>query len=159
MCIWQQGLLHNLYRIDHQLHRENMAVVIQEFISNINLAKSLSTVMSKSIVESLYICKTRQYSTAMFFIKIRFRQLLQKYILTKEISWALKWRHNKRDDFSNHRRLDVWVYRMMRRISKKTSKLRVTGLCEGNAPDTGECPSRRASHAENVSIWWRHHEN
>ena len=38
--------------------------------------------------------------------------------------------------------------------SKKTSKLRVTGLFEGNPPVT---PSQRASNAENASIWWRHH--
>ena len=44
-----------------------------------------------------------------------------------------------------------------RRRSKKTSKLRVTGLCEGNSTVTGEFPSQRASNAENVSIWWRHH--
>ena len=41
---------------------------------------------------------------------------------------------------------------------KKTSKLRVTGLCEGNSPVTGEFPAQRASNAENVSIWWRHHD-
>ena len=41
--------------------------------------------------------------------------------------------------------------------SKKTSKLRVTGLCEGNSPVTGEFPAQRASNAKNVSIWWRHH--
>ena len=45
------------------------------------------------------------------------------------------------------------------RRSKKTSKLRVTGLCAGNSPVTGEFPAQRASNAENVSIWWRHHEN
>ena len=44
-----------------------------------------------------------------------------------------------------------------RRRSKKTSKLRVTGLCEGNSPVTGEFPAQRASNAENVSIWWRQH--
>ena len=43
-----------------------------------------------------------------------------------------------------------------RRRSKKTSKLRVTGLCEGNSPVTGEFPAQMASNAENVSIWWRH---
>ena len=32
------------------------------------------------------------------------------------------------------------------------------GLCEGNSPVTGEFPSQRASKAENVSIWWRHHD-
>ena len=45
-----------------------------------------------------------------------------------------------------------------RRRSKKTSKLRVTGLCERNSSVTGEFPTQRASNAENVSIWWRHHE-
>ena len=44
-----------------------------------------------------------------------------------------------------------------RRRSKKTSKLRVTGLCEGNSPVTGEFPTQRASNAENVFICWRHH--
>ena len=39
----------------------------------------------------------------------------------------------------------------------KTSKLRVTGLCVGNSPGTGEFPAQMASNAENVSIWWRHH--
>ena len=45
-----------------------------------------------------------------------------------------------------------------RRRSKKTSKLRVTGLCEGNTPVTGDIPAQKASYAVNVSIWWRHHE-
>ena len=40
---------------------------------------------------------------------------------------------------------------------RKTSKLRVTGLCAGNSPETGEFPAQMASNAENVSIWWRHH--
>ena len=31
---------------------------------------------------------------------------------------------------------------------KKTSKLRVTGLCAGNSPVTGEFPAQRASNAE-----------
>ena len=44
-----------------------------------------------------------------------------------------------------------------RRRSRKTSKLRITGLCRGNSPVTGEFPAQRASNAENVSIWWRHH--
>ena len=45
------------------------------------------------------------------------------------------------------------------RRSKKISKLRVTGLCVGNSPVTGEFPPQRTSNAENVSIWWRHHAN
>ena len=41
--------------------------------------------------------------------------------------------------------------------SKKTSKLRVTGLCAGNSPVTGEFLAQKASNAENVCIWWHHH--
>ena len=40
---------------------------------------------------------------------------------------------------------------------KKTSKLRVTGLCAGNSPGTGEFPAQMASNEENVSICWHHH--
>ena len=28
----------------------------------------------------------------------------------------------------------------------------------GNSPETGEFPAQMASYAENVSIWWRHHD-
>ena len=47
--------------------------------------------------------------------------------------------------------------RLLRRRSKKTSKLRVTDLWAGNSPLTGEFPAQMASNAENVTIWWRHH--
>ena len=40
----------------------------------------------------------------------------------------------------------------------KISKLRITGLCAGTSPGTGEFPAQMASNAENVSIWWRHHD-
>ena len=49
------------------------------------------------------------------------------------------------------------VYRLFKPRSKKTSTLRVTGLCAGNSPVTGEFPAQRASNAENVSIWWCHY--
>ena len=44
-----------------------------------------------------------------------------------------------------------------RHKSKKTSRLRVTGLCAGNSPVTSGFPTQRASNTENVFIWWRHH--
>ena len=68
-----------------------------------------------------------------------------------------QWRHNERDGVSNHKPHHCLLKRLFRRRSKKTSKLCVTGLCEGNSPVTGEFPAQRASNAENVSIWWRHH--
>ena len=75
----------------------------------------------------------------------------------KERNRSLRWRHNGRDGVSNHQPSDCLLSRLFRRRSKKTSKPRVTGLCVGNSPGTGEFPAQMASNAENVSIWWRHH--
>ena len=69
---------------------------------------------------------------------------------------ALHWGHNGRDGVSDDRRLDCLLNRFFRRRSKKTSKLRVIGLCEGNSPVPGEFPAQRVSNAEYISIWWRH---
>ena len=70
---------------------------------------------------------------------------------------SLQWRHNEHDCVSNHQPRHCLLNRLFGRRSKKTSKLRATGLCVGNSPGTGEFPAQRASNAENVSIWWRHH--
>ena len=70
---------------------------------------------------------------------------------------ALQWRHNGHDSVSNHQPHDCLLSRLFRRRSKKTPKPRVTGLCTGNSPGTGEFPAPMASNAENVSIGWRHH--
>ena len=40
---------------------------------------------------------------------------------------------------------------------QRKKKFHVTGLYAGNSPVTGEFPAQRASNAENVPIWWRHH--
>ena len=60
--------------------------------------------------------------------------------------------HNGSDDVSNHQPHDCWLNHLFRRRSKKTPKLRVTGLCAGNSPVTGEYPAQMVSNAENVSI-------
>ena len=72
---------------------------------------------------------------------------------------SLRWRHNGHVSVSNHQPHDCLLNRLLRCRSKKTSKLRVTGLCVGNSPGTGEFPAQMASNAENVSIWWRHHDS
>ena len=70
------------------------------------------------------------------------------------IKISLLWRHNGRGSVSNHQPRDCLLNRLFRRRSKKTSKLRVTGLCVGNSPGI---PAQMASNTENVSFWWRHH--
>ena len=81
-----------------------------------------------------------------------------KYFLKDRIdieSTSLQWRHNGRDGISNYQPHDCLLNRLFRRRSKKSSKLRVTGLCAGNSPLTREFPAEMVSNAENVS--WRHH--
>ena len=71
--------------------------------------------------------------------------------------WTLQWRHNEHDGVSNHQPHHCLLNRLFGCRSKKTSKLRVTGLCAGNSPGTGEFPAQMSNSAENVSIWWCHH--
>ena len=61
---------------------------------------------------------------------------------------SLQWRHDRRDGFSNQQPHDCLLNHLFRRRSKKTLKLRVTGLCAGNSPVTGEFPAQIASDAE-----------
>ena len=70
----------------------------------------------------------------------------------------LQWRHNGRVCVSNHQPQDCLLTCLFRRRSKKTSKLRVTGLCAGYSLIAGELSVQISSNVENVSIWWRHHD-
>ena len=76
-----------------------------------------------------------------------------------DIATTLLWRHNGHSIVSNHQPHDCLLNHLFRRRSKLTPKLRVTGLCVGNSPGTGEFPAQMASYAEKVSIWWRHNVN
>ena len=80
------------------------------------------------------------------------------YLSTGPLALALQWRHNEYDGVSNHQSHDCLLNGLFRRRSKRTPKLRVTGLCAGNSPVTGEFPAQKASNEENVPIWWRHHD-
>ena len=71
----------------------------------------------------------------------------------------LQWRHNGHEGVSNHQPHVCLLNLLFRRRSKKTSKLRVTGICEGNSPVTREFPTQMGSDTESVSIWWCHNDN
>ena len=55
---------------------------------------------------------------------------------------TLRWRHNDSDGVSNHQPHDCLLNRLFGRISKKTSKLCVTGLCVGNSPGPVNSPHK-----------------
>ena len=81
----------------------------------------------------------------------------RRWFWWKNVYDSLQWRHNERVCVSNHQPHGCLLNRLFGRRSKKTPKLRVTGLCAGNSPGTFEFSAQMASNAENVSIWWRHH--
>ena len=101
--------------------------------------------------ESRWVMKTLPVSV--YWVKNR-----NSVTLWRKHSDTLQRRHNGRDGDLNHQPHDYILNRLFRRRSKKTSKLRVTGLCAGNSTVTGEFPAEIASYAEIGSIWWRHHE-
>ena len=101
------------------------------------------------------------------FVATCYMSSLSIYSITRNIvtvntllyfAMTFQWRHNGRDDVSNHQPQDCLLNHLFRRGSKKTSKLRVTGLCAGYSPVTGEFPAQMASNAENVSISWRYND-
>ena len=103
----------------------------------------------------------QEYSPQVFF------QSISRWLWLQMCPWklsftaadcSLQWCHNGHDSVSNHQPHDCLLNRLFKRRSKKTSKLRFTGLCAGNSPGTGEFPAQMASYAENVSISWRHHD-
>ena len=55
---------------------------------------------------------------------------------------TLQWRHNDHDGVSNHQPHGCLLNRLFRRRSKKTTKLRVTGLCVGNSPGPVNSPHK-----------------
>ena len=72
---------------------------------------------------------------------------------------ALQWRHNEineRDGVSNHQPHDCLLNRLFRADQRNIKAPRHWPLC-GEFTGTGEFPAEKASNAENVSIWWRHH--
>ena len=165
------GYLFVLWTMPVDNRRHNIHVTYNTWKANDKLKTWFDIYMNIHIHMYVYVSFTRHpimsnwASLVSIFIKMGYqiRQVEAKCIYVL-IDWpsllqviSLQWRHNVRDGVSNHQPHDCLLNRLFRRRSKKTSKLRVTGLCVGNSPVTGEFPAQMASNAENVSIWWRHH--
>ena len=93
----------------------------------------------------------------MYFLFIFVLSSQRNFYSQCTLNASLQWRHKGHGVVSNHQSRQYFLNRLFGRRSKKTSKLRVTGLCAGDSPGAGEFPAQMASNAENVSIWWRHH--
>ena len=71
---------------------------------------------------------------------------------------SLQWRHNDHICVSNHQPRACLLNRLFRRRSRKTSKLRVTGLCVGNSPGPVNSPhkgpvTRKMFPFDDVIMW------
>ena len=96
----------------------------------------------------LTVCyEARKFWRPFFCVCLRYRWNLTSWALVRRAPDPLQWNHNERDGVSNHQSCDCLLNRLFGHRSKKTSKLRVTGLYEGNSPVT----------RKRFSIWWRHH--
>ena len=135
ICAWINGWVNNREAGDLGRHRAHYDVTVMHF----------------AIVTKTGIFQPSSTS----IISVTFYMLTRLPWWCANHSW--QWRHNGRDSVSNHQPHDCILNRLFARGSKKTSELRVTGLCAGNSPVTGEFPAQMASNSENFSIWWRHH--
>ena len=102
-------------------------------------------------------CYIRLYSVLFLILQVlvmvlqhqlSFLNMLHLLILNSLITaetekiFPSRWRHTDRDGVSNHQPHDCLFNRLFRRRSKKTSKLRVTGLCAGNPPGPVNSPHK-----------------
>ena len=91
------------------------------------------------------ICDCDRHKRFLLVIAIRF--YFQGFInagsvVCLSVFFALHWCHNDHDGVSNHQPHGCLLNRLFKRRSKKTSKLRVTGLCVGNSPGPVNSPHK-----------------
>ena len=129
----------------------------QELKNDIHVEMTLTPILSNFGADS-----TTEDTVAMMSNSAKARPRKPWYMASVGYSCVkeciLRWRHNGHDSVSNHQPHGCLLNRLFRGRSKKTSKLRVTGLCAGNSPGTGEFPAQMVSNVENASIWLRQHE-
>ena len=78
-------------------------------------------------------CILSLFDYALAYILYCYIAVIIMLFLCYDVILALHWRHNDHVGVSNHQPRDCLLNRLFRRRTKKTSKLRVTGLCVGNS--------------------------
>ena len=84
--------------------------------------------------KSLVFVPTGPIDGEQIFGQVIFSKLTGNRYLTQFCQNSLQWRHNEHNGVSDHHPHDCLLHGLFRRRSKKTLKLRVTGLCAGNSP-------------------------
>ena len=122
-------------------------------ISNVNCARAIAFIFDTRTDVLLKVskfvvgqgCFVKQYWNhgSESLLPCWFAKHMQIFIKSKsfhKVRLTLQWRHNEHDGVSNHQPHDCLLNLLFRRRTKKTPKPRVTGLCDGNSPVTGEFP-------------------
>ena len=158
ICAWVNGRVNNREVCDFRHHRAHYDVTVMNCVETASQIYPVFYHISMAWCQTAVTQLPTHCSYCSLALSHRYNGSSPHFNIHKLRSKChLQWRHHERDGVSNHQPHDCLLKCLFRRRSKKTSKLRITGLCEGNSPVTGEFPTQRASNAENVSIWWRHH--
>ena len=97
---------------------------------NKNFGQSLKVTLLKILV----FCSLGTSNSRFRFLRWHIFMCILQWTVKQWLS--LQWRHNGHDSVSNHQPHDCLLNRLFRRRSKKTSKLRVTGLWDRWIPRT-----------------------
>ena len=122
------------------------------------------TIMATQIADNLTVCSKLEHKRSEFptvwkeyqpVYVLSVQKLLQNVLCSPAMQLlALQRRYNGRNGIPNHQPHDCLLNRLFRHISKKTSKLCVTGLCAGNYP---WIPRTNGPLRGKCFHWWRHH--
>ena len=139
ICAWTNGWASNRDAGDLRRHRAYYDVTVM-----LQFKMNVQSIVNDHVM--LQLCRPTGNKSPTY----RFTM----YLYCEAIA-TLQCRHNGRDGVSNCQPHDCLFNHLFRRRSKKTSKLRVSGLCAGTSPMTGDFPAQKASNAENLmtSSW------
>ena len=138
--IWREFILfqfHVFVLITPIVQKSHLPFVNDVDCSPMNIYKKSVTVggtqnKARHLIWSTYLCLTIYWH----------RQVLLWGDGRRLSLMSLHWRHNNHGGVSNHQPHGCLLNRLFRRWSKKTSKLRVTGLCAGNSPGPVNSPHK-----------------
>ena len=119
----------------HPLHFDHIKMYFQIYSYHISQQCQARCTLCKYV--------SAKYISVLLHCYMYLYMMKPQLMYMQAICYPLQWRHNEGNGVSNHQCLDCWL---------NTSKLWITGLCEGNSSVTNEFSAQRASNAENVSI-------
>ena len=114
----------------------------QYLVNFTDLVDIVSASLCSSLKHTMVCCSIGCFPQTHLNLKSKFRSLITFIYFNCSTVFPLHWRHYDHDGVSNHQPHGCLFNRLFRRRSKKTSKVRVTGLCVGNSPGPVNSPHK-----------------